>query len=159
MATEALGNRPGAVVVLRGRNFHQCPEAQEGQRQAPICRHEEMTVRMGTQAKGGYEYDGKVYSVPVTRKTLRLDSILNGTMAVRNAAADGYTLLLARIASHVILPATDAKTPYQWNDFTLLSVLGALDGRVTNAGVARYRTLRGDHASPPLAMAAPTMSK
>jgi tripartite-type tricarboxylate transporter receptor subunit TctC len=46
-----------------------------------------------------------------------------GTMAVRNAPADGYTLLLARIASHVILPATDAKTPYQWNDFTLLSVL------------------------------------
>ena len=37
--------------------------------------------------------------------------------------AAGYTLLLARIASHVILPAMDAKTPYQWNDFTLLSVL------------------------------------
>jgi len=46
-----------------------------------------------------------------------------GTLAVRNAPADGYTLLLARIASQVILPATDAKTPYQWNDFTLLSVL------------------------------------
>lgn len=46
-----------------------------------------------------------------------------GTVAVRNAPADGYTLLLARIASQVILPATDSKTPYQWNDFTLLSVL------------------------------------
>ena len=46
-----------------------------------------------------------------------------GTMAVRNAPADGYTLLLARIASQVILPAMDAKTPYQWSDFTLLSVL------------------------------------
>lgn len=46
-----------------------------------------------------------------------------GTLAVRNAAPDGYTLLLARIASQVILPATDRKTPYQWNDFTLLSVL------------------------------------
>ena len=46
-----------------------------------------------------------------------------GTAAVRNAPADGYTLLLARIASQVILPATDAKTPYRWNDFTLLSVL------------------------------------
>lgn len=46
-----------------------------------------------------------------------------GTLAVRNAPADGHTLLLARIASQVILPATDAKTPYQWNDFTLLSVL------------------------------------
>jgi tripartite-type tricarboxylate transporter receptor subunit TctC len=46
-----------------------------------------------------------------------------GTAAVRNAPADGYTLLLARIASQVILPATDAATPYRWNDFTLLSVL------------------------------------
>jgi tripartite-type tricarboxylate transporter receptor subunit TctC len=46
-----------------------------------------------------------------------------GTIAVRNAAPDGYTLLLARIASQVILPATDRKTPYQWNDFTLLSLL------------------------------------
>src|SRR5262245_23782795 len=46
-----------------------------------------------------------------------------GTLAVRNAAADGYTLLLARIASQVILPATDTRTPYQWSDFTLLSVL------------------------------------
>jgi tripartite-type tricarboxylate transporter receptor subunit TctC len=46
-----------------------------------------------------------------------------GTQAVHKAAADGYTLLLARIASQVILPATDRKTPYQWNDFTLLSVL------------------------------------
>ena len=46
-----------------------------------------------------------------------------GTLAVRNAPADGHTLLLARIASQVILPAIDAKTPYQWSDFTLLSVL------------------------------------
>src|ERR671939_2234966 len=37
-----------------------------------------------------------------------------GTLAVKNAPADGYTLLLARIASQVILPATDVKTPYQW---------------------------------------------
>lgn len=46
-----------------------------------------------------------------------------GTLAGRNAPADGYTLLLARIASQVILPATDRKTPYQWSDFTLLSLL------------------------------------
>src|ERR671936_544086 len=46
-----------------------------------------------------------------------------GTQAVRNAAPDGYTLLLGRIASHVILPATDRKTPYQWSDFTQLSLL------------------------------------
>ena len=46
-----------------------------------------------------------------------------GTQAVRNAAADGYTLLLARLASQVILPAIDVKTPYQRTDFTLLSLL------------------------------------
>lgn len=46
-----------------------------------------------------------------------------GTQAVRSAPADGYTLLLARIASHVILPATDRKTPYRWSDFTQLGLL------------------------------------
>ena len=46
-----------------------------------------------------------------------------GTAAVRNAQPDGYRLLLARIASQVILPATDRKTPYAPADFTYLSVL------------------------------------
>jgi len=46
-----------------------------------------------------------------------------GTQAVREAPADGYTLLLARIASHVIQPATDPKTPYRWSDFTQISLL------------------------------------
>lgn len=46
-----------------------------------------------------------------------------GTLAVRNAPPDGHRLLLARIASQVILPATDRKAPYGSNDFTFLSVL------------------------------------
>jgi tripartite-type tricarboxylate transporter receptor subunit TctC len=46
-----------------------------------------------------------------------------GTTAVRNATPDGYTLLLARIATHAILPATDKSIPYKWNEFTMLSVL------------------------------------
>jgi putative tricarboxylic transport membrane protein len=46
-----------------------------------------------------------------------------GTQAVRAAPPDGYTLLLARTASQVILPATDRKTPYQWTDFTHLGLL------------------------------------
>jgi tripartite-type tricarboxylate transporter receptor subunit TctC len=46
-----------------------------------------------------------------------------GTLSVRDAAPDGYTLLLARIASHAIQPAVDPKTPYRWNDFTALSTL------------------------------------
>jgi len=46
-----------------------------------------------------------------------------GSMTVRNATPDGYILLLARIASHAILPATDKAIPYKWNEFTMLSVL------------------------------------
>ena len=46
-----------------------------------------------------------------------------GSMRVRGAAPDGYTLLLARIGSHGIVPALDTKTPYRWNDFTFLSLI------------------------------------
>jgi tripartite-type tricarboxylate transporter receptor subunit TctC len=46
-----------------------------------------------------------------------------GSVAVKNASPDGYTLLIARIASHAILPAMDTKTPYKWNEFTFLSLL------------------------------------
>ena len=46
-----------------------------------------------------------------------------GSVAVRTAAADGYTLLVARIASHAIFPAIDSKAPYKWNDFTMLSLI------------------------------------
>ncbi len=46
-----------------------------------------------------------------------------GSMAVRTAAPDGYTLLIARTASHAILPAVDTKVPYKWNEFTMLSLL------------------------------------
>src|SRR6185295_4709899 len=46
-----------------------------------------------------------------------------GTMFARNAAPDGYTLLIARIATHAILPAIDSKAPYRWNDFTMISLL------------------------------------
>ena len=46
-----------------------------------------------------------------------------GTMVVRNAAPDGYTLLIARIATHAVYPALESKAPYKWNDFTMLSLL------------------------------------
>jgi tripartite-type tricarboxylate transporter receptor subunit TctC len=46
-----------------------------------------------------------------------------GTMAVKNAAPDGYTLLVARIATHAILPALESKLPYKWNEFTMLSLI------------------------------------
>ncbi len=46
-----------------------------------------------------------------------------GTMAVRTAAPDGYTLLVARIATHAIFPALESKAPYKWNEFSMLSLL------------------------------------
>jgi tripartite-type tricarboxylate transporter receptor subunit TctC len=44
-------------------------------------------------------------------------------MWVKNAAPDGYTLLVARIATHAILPALDSKVQYKWNEFTMLSLI------------------------------------
>ena len=46
-----------------------------------------------------------------------------GAMAVKNAAPDGYTLLVARIATHAILPALDSRLQYKWNEFTMLSLI------------------------------------
>src|SRR5690349_14099474 len=46
-----------------------------------------------------------------------------GAMAVRNAAPDGYTLLVGRIGTHAVLPALESKLPYKWNEFTFLSLV------------------------------------
>ncbi len=46
-----------------------------------------------------------------------------GTGYVQRARADGYTLLLARVGSSAILPATDPRTPYAWDEFSMLGLL------------------------------------
>ncbi|MBL6458513.1 tripartite tricarboxylate transporter substrate binding protein [Belnapia sp. T6] len=46
-----------------------------------------------------------------------------GTGFVARAKPDGQTLLLARVGSSAILPATDARTPYAWDEFTMLGLL------------------------------------
>lgn len=46
-----------------------------------------------------------------------------GTLHVARARPDGYTLLLARVGSSAILPATDPRTPYAWDEFTMLGLL------------------------------------
>jgi tripartite-type tricarboxylate transporter receptor subunit TctC len=46
-----------------------------------------------------------------------------GATLVRNTVPDGYTLLVARIATHAILPALDSKLPYKWNEFTMISMI------------------------------------
>jgi tripartite-type tricarboxylate transporter receptor subunit TctC len=46
-----------------------------------------------------------------------------GSQAVRDAAPDGYTLLLARVGSQVVLPALQRDLAYRWNDFTFIGLL------------------------------------
>lgn len=46
-----------------------------------------------------------------------------GTLYVARARPDGHTLLLARVGSSAILPATDPRTPYGVDDFTWLGLL------------------------------------
>lgn len=46
-----------------------------------------------------------------------------GSVAVRGAKPDGYTLLLARVGSQVVLPALQKGLDYKWNSFTFLGLL------------------------------------
>jgi len=46
-----------------------------------------------------------------------------GTQHVARARPDGHTLLLARVGSSAILPATDPRTPFTVDDFTWLGLL------------------------------------
>ena len=46
-----------------------------------------------------------------------------GSKFVRDAAPDGYTLLLGRVGSQAILPALQSDLTYKWDDFTFLGVL------------------------------------
>ena len=46
-----------------------------------------------------------------------------GATMVRNAVPDGYTLLVARIATHAILPALETKLQYKWNEFAMISLI------------------------------------
>lgn len=46
-----------------------------------------------------------------------------GSQQVRDAAPDGYTLLIARVGSNAVLPALRPATTYKWNDFTFLGLL------------------------------------
>ena len=64
-----------------------------------------------------------------------------GTQAARNAPADGHTLLLARIATHAILPAIDKALPYKWNEFTMLSVLEINPYVCAVKGDAAYKSM------------------
>lgn len=46
-----------------------------------------------------------------------------GSQAVRDAAPDGYTLLVARVGSNAVLPALKRDLGFKWDDFTFLGLL------------------------------------
>ncbi|HET9652488.1 MAG TPA: tripartite tricarboxylate transporter substrate binding protein, partial [Usitatibacter sp.] len=46
-----------------------------------------------------------------------------GSQLVKDAGADGHTLLIARVGSNAVLPALRPATTYKWNDFTFLGLL------------------------------------
>ena len=46
-----------------------------------------------------------------------------GSNVVKAAKPDGYTLLLARVGSQVVLPALQPNLSYKWSDFTLIGLL------------------------------------
>ncbi|ANN80612.1 ABC transporter substrate-binding protein [Bordetella flabilis] len=65
-----------------------------------------------------------------------------GSQYVREAAPDGYTLLLARVGPQAILPALQPSLKYKWNDFTPLGLLDLNPMVCVVNGDAPYRTLR-----------------
>jgi tripartite-type tricarboxylate transporter receptor subunit TctC len=65
-----------------------------------------------------------------------------GSQYVREAAPDGYTLLLARVGPQAILPALQPDLKYKWNDFTPLGLLDLNPMVCVVNGDAPYRTLR-----------------
>ncbi|NBR37936.1 MAG: tripartite tricarboxylate transporter substrate binding protein [Alphaproteobacteria bacterium] len=46
-----------------------------------------------------------------------------GSNFVKNAKADGYTLLAARVGSQMGVPAMNKTIPYKWDDFTILGLI------------------------------------
>ena len=61
---------------------------------------------------------------------------------VRQAPADGHTLLMARVGSQVVLPVLAPKTPYRWNDFTLIGLTELNPVVCAVRSESPYRTLK-----------------
>jgi len=64
-----------------------------------------------------------------------------GSQQVKDATPDGYTLLIARIASHAVLPALKKNLSYKWNDFTAIGLLELNPIVCVVNAEAPYRTL------------------
>jgi tripartite-type tricarboxylate transporter receptor subunit TctC len=64
-----------------------------------------------------------------------------GSAAVKEAAPDGYTLLIARVGSNAVLPALQPSTAYKWSDFTFLGTLELNPFVCVVPAESPYRTL------------------
>lgn len=48
---------------------------------------------------------------------------VSGSQYVIDSDKDGYTLLLARVGSQAVGPAINPSVPYEWDDFTIISMI------------------------------------
>ncbi len=65
-----------------------------------------------------------------------------GSQVVKDANPDGYTLLLARVGSQVLLPAIqESGLAYKWNDFTFIGLLELNPVVCVVHPDSKYRTL------------------
>ena len=69
-----------------------------------------------------------------------------GATAVKTAPPDGYTLLVARIATHAIVPALDSKAPYK-SAADLIGAIRSAPGKLnfSTAGVGTSQNMAGQY--------------
>ncbi|MEQ8824873.1 MAG: tripartite tricarboxylate transporter substrate binding protein [Filomicrobium sp.] len=65
---------------------------------------------------------GKLVPQPVLTVNRTGAGGATGTVTVRNAAADGYTMMIARVGSHTVNPAMKATLPYKLDEFDFVGV-------------------------------------
>ncbi|MFA5488654.1 MAG: tripartite tricarboxylate transporter substrate binding protein [Candidimonas sp.] len=90
-----------------------------------------VTVVVPYSAGGDADVAARTLSANLRDKVTQPLVILNkggaggaiGSQFVRDAAPDGYTLLLGRVGSQAILPALQPGLSYKWGDFTILGKL------------------------------------
>ena len=79
---------------------------------------------------------------PVAVQNVAGASGIIGSQKVHSSPPDGYTLLVARGASHAIKPAIDSSTPYKWNDWTFISLLEFNPVVCVVMGDSQFKTMK-----------------
>ncbi len=79
---------------------------------------------------GATDISGRTLSVPLGKLVPQPILTVNrtgaggatGTVSVRNAGPDGYTMMIARVGSHTVNPAMKATLPYKLDEFDFVGV-------------------------------------